>query len=93
MITIKSIGNTEHLRLSQPQHLCRTSTQKKCSFKLFKSAWNPEVQCRFRWQAGSIAFWDNRASQHFAASDYFPLVRAMERVTIAGDKPYFDAAA
>ncbi|MEH6607927.1 MAG: TauD/TfdA family dioxygenase [Halioglobus sp.] len=61
--------------------------------KLFKSAWNPEVQCRFRWQAGSIAFWDNRASQHFAASDYFPSVRAMERVTIAGDKPYFDAAA
>jgi taurine dioxygenase len=60
--------------------------------KLFKSAWNPEVQCRFRWQAGSIAFWDNRASQHFAASDYFPAVRVMERVTIAGDKPYFDAA-
>jgi taurine dioxygenase len=61
--------------------------------KLFKSAWNPEVQCRFRWQAGSIAFWDNRASQHFAASDYFPAVRVMERVTIAGDRPYFDAAA
>lgn len=61
--------------------------------KLFKSAWNPELQCRFRWQAGSIAFWDNRASQHFAASDYFPAVRVMERVTIAGDKPYFDAAA
>ncbi len=61
--------------------------------KLFKSAWNPEVQCRFRWQAGSIAFWDNRASQHFAASDYFPAVRTMERVTIAGDRPYFDAAA
>jgi taurine dioxygenase len=61
--------------------------------KLFKSAWNPEVQCRFKWQAGSIAFWDNRASQHFAASDYFPAVRIMERVTIAGDKPYFDAAA
>jgi taurine dioxygenase len=60
---------------------------------LFKSAWNPELQCRFKWRAGSIAFWDNRASQHFAASDYFPAVRAMERVTVAGDKPYFDAAA
>ena len=58
---------------------------------LYQSAWNPEVQCRFRWQPGSIAFWDNRASQHFAASDYFPQVRRMERVTIAGDKPYFDA--
>ena len=61
--------------------------------ELYKSAWNPEVQCRFKWEAGSIAFWDNRACQHFAASDYFPAVRAMERVTIAGDKPYFDAAA
>ena len=40
-----------------------------------------------------MAFWDNRASQHFAASDYFPAVRAMARVTIAGDKPYFDQAA
>lgn len=60
--------------------------------ELFRSAWNPEVQCRFKWRPGSIAFWDNRASQHFAASDYFPDVRAMERVTIAGDRPYFDKA-
>jgi taurine dioxygenase len=61
--------------------------------ELFMSAWNPEVQCRFNWKAGSIAFWDNRASQHFAASDYFPAVRIMERVTIAGDRPYFDVTA
>jgi taurine dioxygenase len=60
--------------------------------ELYKSAWNPEVQCRFKWRPGSMAFWDNRASQHFAASDYFPAVRAMERVTIAGDRPYFDPA-
>ncbi|MFT4520520.1 MAG: taurine dioxygenase [Halioglobus sp.] len=58
--------------------------------ELYKSAWNPEVQCRFKWEAGSIAFWDNRSCQHFAASDYFPAVREMERVTVAGDKPYFD---
>ena len=58
---------------------------------LYHTAWNPEVQCRFRWARGSLAFWDNRACQHFAASDYFPHVRVMERVTIAGDKPYFDA--
>jgi len=61
--------------------------------ELYKSAWNPEVQCRFRWEVDSIAFWDNRACQHFAASDYFPEVREMEPVTIAGGKPYFDAAA
>ncbi|MCA8903980.1 MAG: TauD/TfdA family dioxygenase, partial [Hyphomonas sp.] len=47
-------------------------------------------QCRFRWAPGSLAFWDNRACQHYAASDYFPNVRIMERVTIAGDRPYFD---
>jgi taurine dioxygenase len=56
--------------------------------ELFMSAWNPEVQCRFKWRVGSIAFWDNRSSQHFAASDYFPASRVMERVTVAGDKPY-----
>ncbi|MEO0785542.1 MAG: TauD/TfdA family dioxygenase [Pseudomonadota bacterium] len=61
--------------------------------RLYRTAANPEIQCRFRWAPGSIAFWDNRACQHFAASDYYPEVRVMERVTIAGDRPYFDAAA
>jgi taurine dioxygenase len=60
---------------------------------LYSRAAIPEYQCRFRWAPGSLAFWDNRACQHYAASDYFPDVRIMERVTIAGDKPYFDAAA
>ncbi len=58
---------------------------------LYAQATLPEHQCRFRWAPHSIAFWDNRASQHYAASDYFPAVRVMERVTIAGDRPYFDA--
>ena len=58
----------------------------------YAQATNPEIQCRFRWRPGSIAFWDNRASQHLAASDYFPAVRRMERVTIAGTRPYFDPA-
>ena len=59
---------------------------------LYAQATLPEYQCRFRWAVNSIAFWDNRASQHYAASDYFPAVRVMERVTIAGDRPYFDPA-
>ena len=54
---------------------------------LYAQAAIPEYQCRFRWQANSIAFWDNRASQHYAASDYYPAVRRMERVTIIGDRP------
>ncbi len=54
---------------------------------LYAQAAIPEYQCRFRWQTNSIAFWDNRASQHYAASDYYPAVRRMERVTIIGDRP------
>ena len=54
---------------------------------LYAQAAVPEYQCRFRWEPNSIAFWDNRASQHYAVSDYFPAVRKMERVTVIGDRP------
>ena len=59
---------------------------------LYSFAAVPEHQCRFSWEPGSLAFWDNRACQHYAASDYFPQRRVMERVTIAGDRPFFDPA-
>lgn len=55
---------------------------------LYAQAAIPEYQCRFRWKKNSIAFWDNRACQHYAASDYWPALRQMERVTIIGDRPY-----
>lgn len=58
---------------------------------LYTQASNPEYQCRFRWTPNALAFWDNRSSQHFAASDYFPQRRAMERVTVKGDRPFFTA--
>jgi taurine dioxygenase len=48
----------------------------------------PDVQCRFRWSPGSVAFWDNRATQHCVSNDFLPHRRVMERVTIAGDRPY-----
>jgi taurine dioxygenase len=54
---------------------------------LYRQAQVPEYQCRFRWSENAIAFWDNRASQHYAASDYWPAVRRMERVTVVGDRP------
>ena len=47
----------------------------------------PEYQCRFQWEQGSVAFWDNRAAQHYAASDYFPHRRSLRRVTVSGDRP------
>ena len=56
---------------------------------LYRQASFPEYQCRFHWRPNSIAFWDNRACQHYAASDYWPSVRRVERVTIVGDTPFY----
>lgn len=47
----------------------------------------PEYQCRFHWEPHSVAFWDNRAAQHYASSDYWPQVRVMERASIIGGRP------
>lgn len=55
---------------------------------LYARAMIPEYQCRWRWQPGDVAFWDNRSTQHYAVSDYFPQRRVMERITIVGDKPF-----
>jgi taurine dioxygenase len=58
---------------------------------LYAHCARPEFQCRFQWDVGSIAFWDNRCTQHHAMWDYFPEVRSGFRVTIAGDRPFFRA--
>ena len=55
---------------------------------LYRQADTPEYQCRFHWSKNSLAFWDNCAVQHYAASDYDPQVRVMERVTIIGEEPH-----
>ena len=47
-----------------------------------------EFQCRFHWEKDSVAFWDNHAVQHYAASDYWPDVRIMERASIVGHRPF-----
>jgi taurine dioxygenase len=56
--------------------------------RLYRQATIPDVQCRFRWRPGSVAFWDNRATQHIVSNDFLPAKRVMERVTVAGDKPF-----
>ncbi|HYX66227.1 MAG TPA: TauD/TfdA family dioxygenase [Burkholderiales bacterium] len=51
---------------------------------LFAHIENPEWQMRFRWRANSIAFWDNRCTQHRAIWDYWPNVRSGYRIQIKG---------
>jgi taurine dioxygenase len=55
---------------------------------LVMQAYIPEYQVRWRWQANSVAIWDNRATQHYAVMDYPPCHRKMERAGIMGDAPF-----
>ena len=57
---------------------------------LVKHCAAPEFHCRFRWEANSVAFWDNRCTQHLAIWDYYPQTRHGYSVTINGDRPYYD---
>jgi taurine dioxygenase len=54
---------------------------------LFQHQIKPEFTCRFVWQKGSLAFWDNRAAQHNPVNDYHGFRRIMHRITLAGDTP------
>jgi len=54
---------------------------------LYQHATRPEFSCRFRWQLGSIAMWDNRCAQHLALNDYPGQRRLMHRVQIKGTRP------
>jgi taurine dioxygenase len=55
---------------------------------LYEQAHVPEYQFRLRWKPGTIVLWDNPSTQHYAANDYYPNRRHMERVAIVGDRPY-----
>lgn len=54
---------------------------------LFGHQVRPEFTCRLRWEPGSLAFWDNRCTQHNPVNDYHGFRRVMHRVTLAGDRP------
>jgi taurine dioxygenase len=54
---------------------------------LYRQATIPEYQLRVKWQPNTLVMWDNRAVQHYAAHDYYPARRTMERVTVKGDRP------
>lgn len=56
---------------------------------LFEEIARPEYSVRFRWEAGSVAFWDNRAALHLAPRDFEHIDgdRVLHRITLAGDIP------
>ncbi|MDA0979004.1 MAG: TauD/TfdA family dioxygenase [Proteobacteria bacterium] len=51
---------------------------------LYQQAVEEDHVCRFRWEPGSVAFWDNRATWHAAQNDYQGMRREMHRITIDG---------
>lgn len=51
---------------------------------LYTHASRPEFQTRFVWAEGSVAFWDNRSTWHYAVNDYHGERRLMHRITIEG---------
>jgi taurine dioxygenase len=54
---------------------------------LWEHVKSPQYHCRFQWRPNSVAFWDNRCTQHHSVWDYYPQVRHGYRVTVSGDKP------
>jgi len=59
---------------------------------LFAHATNEQFYLRWQWQAGDVAIWDNRCTQHKALFDYGDAHRIMHRATINGDVPFYQAA-
>ena len=55
---------------------------------LLDHATRPECTCRFRWQVGSLAVWDNRRTLHYPVNDYYGYRRVMHRITIEGEQTY-----
>jgi taurine dioxygenase len=76
-----NLGHTVHF-----EHWAKAESRPLLEY-LFAHQVRPEFTCRFRWEPGSLAFWDNRCAQHNPVNDYHGFRRIMHRVTLAGDIP------
>ena len=77
--------------LVNPTHTKRLVDMRKLESErllqfLYEHTQTPEFTVRFRWKPGSIAIWDNFATQHYALADYYPMHRKMRRITVEGRK-------
>ena len=55
--------------------------------ELYHYAWQPEVCCRWQWQAGDVVIWDNRTTLHYAVNDYDGYRRLLHRTTFSDGLP------
>jgi taurine dioxygenase len=55
--------------------------------QVYRHCLRPEFGCRFRWQPGTLAMWDNRNTMHYAVNDYDGYRRVMYRTIIKGHAP------
>ena len=51
----------------------------------------PRFHCRWNWNPGDLAIWDERSTVHRAIGDHFPRKREVRRCVVDGNRPYFDA--
>lgn len=72
---------------SQTLHGMKPAEARPILDYLMQHSVHPEFTCRFRWEVGSLAIWDNRCTQHRALNDYHGQRRRMHRITIKGDEP------
>lgn len=56
--------------------------------QLFARITAPEIQARLRWQANTLAVWDNRSTQHYAVADFYPQHRKLHRVTFTAERTF-----
>src|ERR1700744_2765345 len=59
---------------------------------LYDRIQHPQFLLRWHWRPKTLAFWDNRVTQHYTIGDHAASERVMHRVTILGDKPFHRAA-